>query len=45
VKAEAAADLRPRPLDLDAVRARFGGDTPGGIGVSIPGVVPAGDPT
>ena len=38
LRAEAAADPRPRPLDLAAEKARYGGDTPGGIGVSIPGV-------
>jgi catechol-2,3-dioxygenase len=38
LRAEAAADPRPRPLDLAAEKARYGGDTRGGIGVSIPGV-------
>ncbi|GAA0957316.1 VOC family protein [Actinocorallia libanotica] len=32
----AASDLRPRPLDLAAEQARYGADTLGGIGVSIP---------
>ncbi|GAA2733461.1 VOC family protein [Actinocorallia aurantiaca] len=32
----AASDLRPRPLDLDAEIARYGAETKGGIGVSIP---------
>lgn len=36
LRAEAAADPRPRPLDLAAEKARYGADTPGGIGVSIP---------
>jgi catechol-2,3-dioxygenase len=34
--AEARADPRPRPLDLDGERARYGGQTRGGVGVSIP---------
>ena len=38
LRAEAAADPRPRPLDLAAEKARYGGRHPGGIGVSIPGV-------
>jgi catechol-2,3-dioxygenase len=38
LRAEAQADPRPRPLDLAAEKARYGGSTPGGIGVSIPGV-------
>ena len=33
---DARANPRPLPLDLDAEIARFGADTPGGIGVSIP---------
>ncbi len=33
---EARADPRPRPLDLDAEKARYGPQTRGGIGVSIP---------
>ena len=33
---DARANPRPRPLDLDAEIARFGADTPGGVGVSIP---------
>ena len=32
----AAKDPRPRPLDIDAEIARYGADTLGGIGVSIP---------
>lgn len=36
LRAEAKADMRPRPLDLDAEKARYGGTTQGGIGVSIP---------
>ncbi|MFN2608283.1 MAG: VOC family protein [Acidimicrobiales bacterium] len=35
----AAEDPRPHPLDLDAEIARYGADTRGGIGVSVP--VPA----
>ena len=38
LRAEAAADPRPRPLDLAAEKARYGATTRGGIGVSIPGV-------
>lgn len=37
--AEARANPRPRHLDLAVEKARYGGDTKGGIGVSIPGVV------
>jgi len=33
---EAARDPRPRPLDLPAEIARYGADTPGGIGISVP---------
>jgi catechol-2,3-dioxygenase len=33
---QARSDPRPRPLDLEAERARFGGQTRGGVGVSIP---------
>jgi catechol 2,3-dioxygenase-like lactoylglutathione lyase family enzyme len=29
-------DTRPRPLDLAREKARFGADTPGGIGISSP---------
>jgi catechol-2,3-dioxygenase len=29
-------DVRPRPLDIDAEIARYGADTLGGIGVSVP---------
>lgn len=39
LQAEAAADPRPRPLDLEAEKARYGADTKGGIGISIPGVL------
>ena len=28
--------MRTAPLDLDAEIARYGGATPGGIGVSVP---------
>jgi catechol-2,3-dioxygenase len=38
LKAEAAGDPRPRPLDIEAEKARYGGSTRGVIGVSIPGV-------
>lgn len=34
--AEARANPRPRHLDLDAEKARYGADTKGGIGISIP---------
>ena len=33
----ARSDPRPRPLDLEAEKARFGPATRGGVGVSIPG--------
>ena len=33
---EAMKDMRPRPLDLAAEIARYGADTRGGVGVSIP---------
>lgn len=36
LRAEAKADPRPRPLDLEAEKARFGADRVGGIGISIP---------
>ncbi len=39
LRADAASNPRPRPLDLEAEKARYGGSTRGGIGVSIPGVV------
>ncbi len=32
----ASVDPRPRPLDIDAEIARFGADTLGGVGVSVP---------
>jgi catechol-2,3-dioxygenase len=32
----ASTDMRPRPLDIDAEIARYGADTLGGIGVSVP---------
>ncbi len=35
LKAEAQADPRPRHLDLEAEKARYGADTKGGIGISI----------
>ena len=34
--AEARSDPRPRPLDLAAEQARYGAETRGGVGVSIP---------
>jgi catechol-2,3-dioxygenase len=36
LKVLARATLRPLPLDLDAEKARYGADTQGGIGISIP---------
>ena len=33
---DARSDPRPRPLDLEAEKARFGGQTRGGVGISIP---------
>jgi catechol-2,3-dioxygenase len=36
LRAAAKADPRPRPLDLQAEKARYGGQTKGGVGVSIP---------
>jgi catechol-2,3-dioxygenase len=36
LRAEAAADPRPRPLDLEAEKARYGATTKGGVGISIP---------
>jgi catechol-2,3-dioxygenase len=36
ITAQARADPRPRPLDLDAEKARFGAQTRGGVGISIP---------
>ena len=36
LKAQAKANPRPRHLDLDAEKARYGANTQGGIGVSIP---------
>ena len=33
---EAVKDIRPHPLDLAAEIARYGADTRGGVGVSIP---------
>jgi catechol-2,3-dioxygenase len=36
LRAEARSDPRPRPLDLEGEKARFGADTPGGIGISTP---------
>jgi catechol 2,3-dioxygenase-like lactoylglutathione lyase family enzyme len=33
---EAEADPRPKPLDLAKEKARYGGDTRGGVGISIP---------
>jgi len=35
---EGMQDLRPRPLDLAAEIARYGGETRGGVGVSIPAI-------
>ena len=36
LKAQAKADPRPRPLDLPAEKARYGADTRGGVGISVP---------
>jgi len=36
LRAGAAADPRPRPLDLQAEKARYGAETKGGIGISMP---------
>ena len=36
--AEARANRRPRHLDLEAEKARYGADTTGGVGISIPAV-------
>jgi catechol-2,3-dioxygenase len=33
---EGAEDPRPKPLDLAKEKARYGGDTRGGVGISIP---------
>ena len=38
---EAMKDMRPRPLDLAAEIARYGADTRGGVGISIPAPIPA----
>ena len=39
VRSAAAGLARPQPLDLDAELARYGADTRGGVGVSIPAAV------
>ena len=31
-----SGDIRPRPLDIDAEIERYGAETRGGVGVSIP---------
>lgn len=36
LQAAAKADPRPRPLDLEAEKARYGAETRGGVGISIP---------
>jgi catechol-2,3-dioxygenase len=36
LQAEARADPRPRHLDLEAEKARYGAETRGGVGISIP---------
>jgi len=36
ITSEARSDPRPRPLDLEAEKARFGAQTRGGVGISIP---------
>jgi catechol-2,3-dioxygenase len=33
---ETGGDARPKPLDLAKEKARYGGDTRGGVGISIP---------
>lgn len=38
LRAEAKANPRPRPLDLEREKARYGGQTRGGVGISIPAV-------
>ena len=35
-RAKRRANPRPRPLDLEAEKARFGAETRGGVGISIP---------
>jgi catechol-2,3-dioxygenase len=39
---ESDGDPRPKPLDLAKEKARYGGSTRGGVGISIPVGVPAG---
>jgi len=36
LKARAKTNPRPLPLDLEAEKARYGADTKGGVGISIP---------
>ncbi len=36
MRAETATLARPRPLDLEGEMARYGADTRGGVGVSVP---------
>jgi len=42
IRAETAGLARPRPLDLEGEMARYGPDTRGGVGVSVPAPVEAG---
>ena len=39
-----SGDIRPRPLDIDAEIARYGAETPGGVGVSVGEHWPPGAP-
>ena len=41
IREDARNDMRPLPLDIDAEIARYGAETRGGIGVSIPAPAPA----
>ena len=36
LRGDEADDMRPKPLDLEKEKARYGGSTRGGIGISIP---------
>ena len=39
-----SGDIRPRPLDIEAEIARYGADTPGGVGISVAEHWPPGAP-
>ena len=41
---KADGGIRPRPLDIDAEIARYGAETPGGVGVSVGEHWPPGAP-